>query len=323
MLNIRLAVRDWDYLTPLALGEVTSSRISIELDRVGTLPATIAGDTGYDGGEASLSRFISGIASGDRSTVGLPNFLMRSFRHQCIITRKDSPLTRVTDLVGKRIGVTGWRDSGNIWTRAILRQAGAEIEDVRWYAGRLTEAHPIIDRLDGFGQPGLIEPMPDEAAMMTSLADGWLDAVFTPFMPDGFFENSSQFRLLLPDCTAQQVAYYGAVGYVPGIHLLSLDAELVQKAPWVTEEVSRMVDASRAIWTQKRRRYADTTPFMLQEMIGTAASLPTDWAASGMAKNRDMICAFIAEMQAQNILQETIEPETIFASQASASELAL
>ena len=63
---------------------------------------------------------------------------MRGFRHRCIITSRASPVARLEELKGGRIGVTGWQDSGNNWTRAALAQAGVVIEDVRWYAGRLT-----------------------------------------------------------------------------------------------------------------------------------------------------------------------------------------
>ena len=32
------------------------------------------------------------------------------------------------------IGIAGWQDSGNTWTRALLRREGVEIEDARWFS---------------------------------------------------------------------------------------------------------------------------------------------------------------------------------------------
>ena len=58
-----------------------------------------------------------------------------------------------SQLRGKRIGVTGWRNSGNTWTRAALRREGVSVEDAFWIAGRLAAEHPIVNRLDGFGRP--------------------------------------------------------------------------------------------------------------------------------------------------------------------------
>lgn len=321
-LNIRLAVRDWDNLTPLILGDVSSPHMTLEIDRVASMPVEIGGKSNYDAGEASFSRHLTAVAQGDTDTIAIPNFLMRGFRHACIITRKDSPLTTIQELAGKRIGVTGWRDSGNTWTRAILRNAGVMTDVAFWYAGRLTDEHPIQDRLGEFHQAGRIEAMPDEEPMMNSLSRGWLDAVFTPFMPDGFFAPESEFRQLLPDCRAAQLAYFNNVGYVPGIHLLTMDREIAQAHPWAAQALSDLIDQSRKMWIAKRRRYADTTPFMLDEMLYTATKLPASWDASGVAANRSMTSDFIGQMHEQAILPELLSVEDVFGDYASAQKTA-
>lgn len=43
-ITVRLAVRDWDFLTPLALGDVSSERLDLKIDRVGTLVSNIGTD---------------------------------------------------------------------------------------------------------------------------------------------------------------------------------------------------------------------------------------------------------------------------------------
>lgn len=313
--KINLAVRDWDYLTPLALGDVQSDKIDVEVHRVATLPQNIGAGETYNAGEASFSRFVTGALANDTSTVAIPNFLMRGLRHQCIITTKNSTISRIEDLAGKRIGLTGWQDSGNVWTRAILRNAGITTEDAHWYLGRLTAEHPIFDRIGGFGQPGRIEPVPEERPMMELLSEGWLDVVMTPFMPSGFFENGSEFRQLLPDLRGAQMAYIDQVGYVPGIHMLTLDRELAEQHPWIASELSDLIDRSRHMWTEKRRRYAETTPFMLSEMMFAAASLPAGWDASGLERNRKMIEDFLEEMHIQKILPRALTADEIFQNQ--------
>ena len=160
--TLRLALRDWDYMTPLILGDVSSPRLDVKVDRVGTLVSSVANEAAYDAAETSFSRYAQMRHDGDESVIGMPNFIMRGFRHRCIITSKASSIRQLSDLAGKKIGVTGWRDSGNTWTRAAIRREGVGVEDAMWYAGRLTEAHPITDRLDGFGRPGRIEAAPGE-----------------------------------------------------------------------------------------------------------------------------------------------------------------
>lgn len=311
-LKLRLAVRDWDYLTPLALGDVASARLDLTVNRVGTLIAHVGKDPTYDAAETSFSRYAQLRADGDDSVFGIPNFIMRGFRHRCIITAKSSGITTLGQLAGKRIGVTGWRDSGNTWTRAALRREGVGVDDALWFAGRLTAAHPITDRLDGFGRRGRIEAMPSERPMMEALEDGSLDAVFTPFMPDGFFDEGSKFRQVVEDFRGAEIDYFNDVGYVPGMHLIGLKAGIADEHPWLAEELSTLIDESQRVWLQKRRKYADTTPWMIDELRRVSRDLPEDWNANGLVANDRMIRDFAEELHVQGILPKRLSPGDLF-----------
>ncbi|MCZ4059017.1 ABC transporter substrate-binding protein [Pantoea sp. LMR881] len=311
-LTIRLAVRDWDYFTPLALGDIAPEKFDLTIDRVGTLVNDLATHQRYDAGEVSFSRYAQGRAKGDTSLLGLPHFLMRGFRQRCIITTTDSPVTTPAQLKGKRIGVTGWQDSGNTWTRTVLREAGVEIDDVWWFAGRLTAEHPIVDRLAGFGRPGRIEPAPGERPLIELLKAGELDAVFTPFMPDGFFLPSSGLRQLQPDFYQAERDYFNRVGYVPGIHILAMKPALAEQHPWLPQALSEIIDRSYRLWMQKREKYADTTPWLLDDLRRTAQELPANWNENGFAVNKKMIADFANELFQQGLTKTLLTPEAIF-----------
>lgn len=320
-LSLRLALRDWDYMTPLVLGDVSSPKLDIKVDRVGTLLSHLGKSDDYDVAEMSFSRYTQLRIDGDESIVAIPNFIMRGFRHRCIITRKDGPITELGELAGKRIGVTGWRDSGNTWTRAALRREGVGVEDAMWYAGRLTEAHPIVDRLDGFGRPGRIEAAPGERPMVDLLEEGFLDAIFTPFMPDGYFGGGSPFRQVISDFRGAERRYFDDVGYVPGMHLIGIKAGIVAQNPWVIEELSKLIDESQRMWLSKRRKYVDTSPFMMDELLKSAAELPVGWDASGFAVNRKMIADFASELHVQGILPQLMTPEDLFSFDVDGSRI--
>jgi 4,5-dihydroxyphthalate decarboxylase len=320
--SLRIATRDWDYLTPLLLGDVVSKHITFTIERVGTLIPDLATDPRYDAAEVSFSRYVSLMAAGTDKIVGVPCFLMRGFRHRCIITTEDSPLEHVAQLKGKRIGVTGWRDSGNSWTRTILRRDGVGIDDVFWIAGRLTAEHPIVDRLDGFGRPGRIEAAPGERPMMELLQDGELDAVFTPFMPNGYFGGNSGFRQLIRDFRGAERRYFEEVGYVPGIHVLNVKAAVAQQHPWLTEELTRLFDDSQRLWTAKRRKYAETSPWIIEELLLAARDLSPSWNDSGLDINRKMIEDFLRELHEQGILERPLAVEALFPFQATSRSTA-
>ena len=314
---LRLALRDWDYMTPLVIGDVSSPRLEIKVDRVGTIVPNLALDDAHDGAEMSFSRYAQMRHDADMSVVGIPNFIMRGFRHRCVITAKSNSMRTFAELAGKKIGVTGWRDSGNIWTRAALRREGVGVEDAMWYAGRLTDAHPITDRLEGFGRPGRIEAVPGERPMVDLLLDGGLDAVFTPFMPKGFFDQDSLLRPLLDDYRTSEVEYLHDVGYVPGMHLIGLKAEIVRKNPWIVDELSDLIDASQKMWLEKREKYADTTPWMIDELRRCAADLPPAWNVNGFAVNEKMIADFAFAAHEQGVLPRLLTPADLFPWQAN------
>ena len=138
-LKIRMKSRDWDFWTPLLLGDVTSDTIDLELTRVQSLIDNVADDPDCEAAEMSLSRYAMRRSAGtDRNLVGIPFFIMRGFRNRCILTSDDSPITTLSDLRGKRIGLSGWQDSGNTWTRALLlgRSGGFHSVDAFPYYGR-------------------------------------------------------------------------------------------------------------------------------------------------------------------------------------------
>ena len=310
--QVRLAVRDWDYLTPMLLNEIDLGDLDIQLTRVNTLVDDWASHPQFDGGEMSLSRYSQMIAKGEKKVIGAPHFLMRGFRHRCIIVKKESPLTTIEDLAGKRIGLTGWQDSGNTWTRAIFRHHNLNLTDVHWFVGRLTAQHPIVDRLNGFGAPGHIDACPNEQPMMDMLDEGTLDAVCTPFMPSGFFSEQSAYRQLLPHFVEDETEYFHQRGYVPGIHILILKPEFHQAHPQIAQKISAAFDRSYQVWMEKRAKYADTTPWILAEIARTHQTLPADWNNNGIAANQQMLQDWCDELKAQEIIKRELTIDALF-----------
>ena len=313
-IELRVAMRDWDFLTPILLGDVSDERLSLVLERVATLPGNPSQTRDFDIAEVSFSRFVQQRTAGHNDDTGIANFPMRSFRHRCIITLKSHRARTLSDLKGGCVGLTGWQDSGNTWTRHAFLDAGVRLEDVRWFVGRLTSSHPSMDRLGGFGQPGFIESVADDKPLLELLRAGELDAVLTPFMPEGFFAPASEFRPVLDDVVAAETDYFETHGFVPGIHVMAARSDVVARYPWVSIAFSDLLDRSWDVWAAKRKRYADTSPWLFEEHLRVGRVLPEDWHCGGIEKNRVMINTFVETTYKQNLIPARIAPEEIFAS---------
>lgn len=309
-----LAVRDWDYLTPLLLNEVSSSELDLNITRVNTLVDDWSKHPEYDGGEMSLSRYSQLKAKGDDSLIGIPHFLMRGFRHRCILTRKSSEINELKSV--KKVGLTGWQDSGNIWTRAIFRQAGIDMKDIHWFVGRLTAEHPIVDRLAGFGQPGWIDNCPDDTPMVELLEMGELDAICTPFMPAGFFNEDSKLRPLFENYQNIERTYVQEQGYIPGIHIVVLKRDFVANNPGIGKLISAAFDDSYHLWMDKRTKYADTTPWLLDDISRMHKDLPQTWNDQGISANKKMLEDWCIEIYEQGILSEPLSINTLFSEES-------
>ncbi|WP_320409768.1 nitrate ABC transporter substrate-binding protein [Bosea sp. Root483D1] len=309
---IRLALRDWDFITPLLLGDLASDRFELKIERLASLPDDFASDPRFDASEISFSRYTTGRARGEAGVVGIPHFIMRGFRHRCVVTAADSKLTSFEELRGTRIGIAGWQDSGNTWTRAAMADAGLGIDDAFWAVSRLAADHPIVDRVGRYAQLGRIEALPGQPPLLDLLAAGEIAAVLMPFMPKGFFAKGSRFRALLPDVRSAERGYFTKVGFVPGMHIIGIKPELAAREPWLPQALSDLLDESGRVWLERRRRYADTTPWLIDELVRSGHDLPENWNESGLAANRTMIAAFIEQLRIQNLADTDLTPETLF-----------
>lgn len=310
MTSIHLAARHWDHILPLALGDLPNAT-GVSLERREITP-DLWSERDLDGGETSFSRYIRARAAGDYSVTALPVFIMRGFRHRCIITLKDSPLENASDLAGMRIGLTGWADTGNTWTRAILRAEGVGVLATQWRVGRLTASHPVQDRIGSIMVPPTVRPCDDDEPMVDMLLRGALDAVMTPFMPPGFSAIDSPFRTLYRNSREIEAQYYANTGYVPGIHLLAVQSRVLDAQPATAQRLLDLFEESRILSDQRRAKLLDITPWQNEAYNETQRVFGSDWMASGWEANATMISDLQDEMVAQGLIDAIVPPEDLF-----------
>src|SRR4051812_16179747 len=177
--TIRMVSYNWDYLQPIACGDVQPEGIDLIMERGDSL-GRMAADPSVDATEASLGLYLIGLSRGVRDLVGIPIFMMRAFRHRCFLVRRDSPLRDFSDLVGKRIGTDGWPNSGNTWCRAAMRERGVEIAGIAWVVGPPEDPAPARRDTGGVAFPPYVSAAPEGETLVGMLLAGELDALMIP-----------------------------------------------------------------------------------------------------------------------------------------------
>ncbi|UIN19389.1 ABC transporter substrate-binding protein [Herbaspirillum frisingense] len=286
--RLQLAMRDWDYLTPLLVGDLHSPDFDLVLKRVDRLPGLALRSLPCDACELSFSQYVRTLDQGGCELVGIPNFVMRGFRQRCIVTRQDSQLDCLRELAGRRVALSGWANSGHTWTRTALLHHGIDLEDIDW-----------VD-------------CTDKAAPVDLLEQGLVDAALLPFMPPGFFSRGSALRPVQRACWQHEQDYLAAVGYVPGIHILGIRRELARLHPWLPQALSDLIDTARSMWRDKRQRYLDTSPWINEEWQRCRSALPAHWDASGVRDNVHMISDFAASLFQQGLTSRALLAAEIF-----------
>jgi 4,5-dihydroxyphthalate decarboxylase len=306
---LTLVMRDYDYLAAIYGGDIVPEGVQLTIDR--KTPITQAAtDPTIIASEVSFSRFIIALSRGDRAFVGIPFFPTRAFRHRCFFIRRDSNLRQLADLEGKRVGTNSWPDTGNTWTRAVLRDQGVRIDRIRWWVGPLDETYPVRPQS---GLPPYAREAPAGKTLRDALLAGDLDALMCPFPPKGFYEAQAPIVRLIPDYQRAEREYYTRTKIYPIHHIVAMRRDAFERDPQVAVAVYRTLDRARLYWQKQRLFMAELTPWQLVDLEHTASVMGADWQPSGVSANRHIIKALCDEELAQGLIDRPVDPASVFA----------
>ena len=309
--TLTLVLKDYDYLAPLACGDVVPEAITLNLIR--DTPAALArtvNDASLDGGEMSLSRYLIRLSQGDRAFVGLPAFVYRAFRHRCFFVRRDSGLRDLKQLAGLRVGTNEWPATGNVWTRALLREQNVAIDRVHWYVGPVDNpnAARYSDNL-----PPYVQPIAADRTLRDLLLAGEIDAIMCPNPPKGFYEPNSPIVRLFADYRRAEQDYNRRTKIYPLQHIIGIRRAVFERDPSAALEFFKALDKSRLLWQERRRAWSEISPWLLTEIEESTALMGYDWQPYGVAPNRHAIQAFCDELVAQNLIAQPLDASAVFA----------
>jgi 4,5-dihydroxyphthalate decarboxylase len=311
-LSLNLAGYPWDHITPLLTGDVVPEGIDLHYDvHHGLYPVTDHPEC--VGGETSLGRFMIDIALGNQDCVGLPIFPMVAFRHRCFLVKRGTSIGNLAELEGKRVGIDAWPNSGNTWTRVMLRQAGIDIWKITWVIAPIEGPADATHGHVPPQAPANVQAGPAGKSLVDLLLSGGIDVLVAAFMPTGFFSPDSPIVPMIPNYRAAETAYYQTYGYAPAHHLVKLRRDVVERDPWIVTNLMTAFTASKRLWLERRRRLADTTPWLLAELAEMACIFGDDWPPYGLEPNLKMLTDFCQDQYTQKLVAAPVDPVAAFA----------
>lgn len=311
--SLELVIKDYDYLAPLMYGDVTPEGLDLHIDRVSPITRTTE-DPSVPAGELSFSGHLIRLAQGDDRFVGIPFFAYRAFRQRCFFTLRDSGLTSLQDMAGKRVGTNAWPDTGNTWSRAALREAGVAIDQMEWWVGGIDD--PAYDSWKGrpaITVPPYVHSIAPGQTLRKMLLAGELDALMIPIPPPGLYEAGSPIVRVLEDYQSAEEAYYRRTGLYPAHHILGVRREVFEHDPWIARSLYDAFDRSQKLWQERRAQLTELTPWLLADIERATALMGEDWQPNGVEPNREVIATLCEEEFAQGLIEEPLDSESVFA----------
>lgn len=228
---IDIAFSDYDRTRPLVDGRVKAEgiRLNSTVAWVGDFCVRPVYEE-FDAAEMSMSLYVAARDRGE-PCIAIPIFLLRDAALAYVYVRADSAITKPSDLIGKRIGVQGYRNTINLWLRGIFKEHyGFAPERAVWVANRPADNGYVIPKNI------TVELRPDKTPE-ERLKDGEVDAIFCPRVPQVFLDGEKWIRRLFPDIQRELRGFVQRTGLLPIGHTLVLKKSLIDREPWIAKSL--------------------------------------------------------------------------------------
>ena len=320
-LNLTFACGDYDRTRALEDGSVRPDGIDLTYLR---LPVEetffrMLRHREFDVAEMSLSTYVATLDQSPRPFVALPVFTSRMFRHGGIYINADAGIESPSDLRGKRVGSPEFQLTACVWIRGILAEHhGVPVDSVSYYTGG-QETPGRIEK--GKVDTGLdIRSIPADATLSRMLANGEVDALYTPRVPSPFRDRDSRVKRLFDDVVAVEKEYFAATGIFPIMHVVVVRRDLYERHRWVAQSLYKACqiardDAYGRIYDSSALRFME--PWLIQHLEESKQLLGYDYWSYGLAENEKTLDVFLRYHHEQGLSRKRYEPADLFADETS------
>jgi 4,5-dihydroxyphthalate decarboxylase len=304
-LSLTLACTDYEWLEPLARGEVEADGIDLTVltDMGGGERhwRAVAGE--FDIAEFSLGTYITGWP--DWEFTAIQAFPRRFWPHSRVFVNSEAGIEEPADLAGKRVGLSSYQNTLALWTKGVFGEHyGLDLEAVEWCTSKPEPVDvdlPVdLERIDRDSRPA-------------QLARGDLDALFMPATA-GLYPLPDTVERLYDDLRDAEGAYYEETGFYPLMHNVVIQNDLIDEEPWVPTEILRLFRRSQEV-AAERARYEAKYPLVWwqqyreeeREVVGDVWGRSFEFDA-----NAEELRTMVRYAHQQGLIDERFDAEGMF-----------
>src|SRR5215213_2468776 len=316
-LNLSVAVRDYDRTRALTDGTVPIDGVDPVF--MGLDPEEIFfrafRHAEFDICELSLSSSTVKTAQGDFAYVGVPAFVSRAFRHTSIYVRSDR-VKQPSDLKGRRIGISEYQLTANVWARALLEdEYDVKPSDIHWIRGGLEQAGRVEKIAITLPPDIKLDAAPEGATLNAMLEAGEIDAFIGPRTPSCFDQGKPNIGWLWPEPMAVAKDYFRKTGNFPIMHMIGVRRALVEQHPWLPATVFKAFTRAKSICLallEETSASKVTLPFMEEQVKAARDFMGADLWPYGIPTNRKTLEYFLAQHHKQGLSSRLVKVEELF-----------
>jgi ABC-type nitrate/sulfonate/bicarbonate transport system substrate-binding protein len=277
----------------------------------------------FEVAEMSLSSYVLSLQQDSAPFIALPVFTSRMFRHGGIYCNAAAGIETPADLRGKVVGSPEYQLTACVWIRGILADRhDVPIDSVRYVTGGQETPGRIEKAAVDLGGRVDVSRIPEGSTLSAMLAEGTIDALYSPRIPFPFAAGDPRVRRLFPDTPAAEKDYYAATGIFPIMHVVALRRDVYEQYPWVAQSLYKALllakqEAFANLYDSSALRFM--LPWMNQDLEAAKALLGADYWSYGLEDNVDVLATFLRYHHEQGLSKRLLAPAELFAVESTES----
>ncbi|MDP9417464.1 MAG: ABC transporter substrate-binding protein [Actinomycetota bacterium] len=279
----------------------------------------------FEVAEMSLSSYVVSLRADPSPFVALPVFTSRMFRHGAIYCNADAGISTPEDLRGKVVGTPEYQLTAGVWVRGILADRhGVPVDSVRYLTGGQETPGRIEKAGVDLGGRAEVTRIGADRTLSAMLADGEIDALYTPRIPSPFAARDPRVRRVFADVVAAEKEYYAATGIFPIMHVVVVRRDVYDRYPWVAQSLYKALllakqQASANLYDSSALRFM--SPWLNQDLEMVKELMGDDYWSYGLDGNVETLATFLRYHHEQGLSRRLWSPRELFAPESTESAL--